>query len=226
MQSLIADDMLDNPIWHAINGPQRALAEVFGRAGRYLPDVSVFAGVAEDATWTDLGSLVGGGSAILLAPRVKVPDGWSTVLRIPCLQMLADTLNGEPFDESFVRLGPQDVPAMLELVNATQPGPFNPRTIEMGRYIGYRDEGRLVAMAGERIRCPGYTEVSAVCTVEGYRGRGLARRLVIDTVSSIRSRGDQAFLHVAADNSSAIALYVSLGFTVRTEAEAVVVVQA
>jgi predicted GNAT family acetyltransferase len=112
---------------------------------------------------------------------------------------------------------------MLALVTETQPGPFGTRTIEFGGYIGLREEGRLVAMAGERLRCRGYAEVSAVCTLERHRGRGLGTALVRAVVHQIRARGEEAFLHASSSNETAIRLYRALGFRVRLEPEAFIV---
>ena len=125
-------------------------------------------------------------------------------------------------EDGLVELGTTDVDDMLALVAATQPGPFMTRTIEMGRYLGVRRDGRLVAMTGERFRPDGYTEVSAVCTADEVRGEGLGRKLVLSVVAQIRARGDEAFLHVMTTNTPAIGLYESLGFTTRCEAEAVI----
>jgi predicted GNAT family acetyltransferase len=101
---------------------------------------------------------------------------------------------------------------MLDLVERTRPGPFGPRTIELGTYLGVWDDGALVAMAGERMRMPGYTEISAVCTHPDHRGRGLARTLVLTLMRRMLERGDRPILHVAADNVSALRLYEHLGF--------------
>jgi len=105
---------------------------------------------------------------------------------------------------------------MLALATLTEPGPFLSRTHTMGSFLGIRVRGQLVAMAGERMRFPGYTEVSGVCTHPEFRGRGFARRLSAAVVAGIRVRGDQ-FLHAWQVNSSAISLYEGLGFKVRTE---------
>lgn len=112
-------------------------------------------------------------------------------------------------------LGADDVPEMLDLVARTEPGPFRPRTIELGTYVGIRDQGNLVAMAGERLRLPSWTEISAVCTDHAYRGRGLATRLLRTVVSGIRVRGEVPILHASADNANAIRLYENLGFRIR-----------
>jgi predicted GNAT family acetyltransferase len=118
-------------------------------------------------------------------------------------------------DPDLVRLTQTDVPEMLELISRTTPGPFAARTIDMGDYFGIRDQGQLVAMAGERFRPPGYTEISAVCTTPQFRGRGLATRLVLAVAHGIRQRGATPFLHVASTNAAAIKLYESLGFKPR-----------
>lgn len=130
------------------------------------------------------------------------------------VQLVDTGLRAEPAPEA-VPLGLDDVPEILDLVARTEPGPFLKRTIELGTYLGIRDRGRLVAMAGERINPPGWTEISAVCTDPEYRGRGLATRLVRAVAAGIRERGETPFLHAAADNLPAIRLYESLGFTLR-----------
>lgn len=125
---------------------------------------------------------------------------------------------GRP-DEEAVVLTRADVPEMLALVERTKPGPFLPRTIELGTYLGIRRDGELVAMAGERMKPPGWTEVSAVCTDERFRGQGLGGRLVLAVVANIQARGDRAFLHTGRQNVTAIRLYESLGFRLRRAAE-------
>jgi len=118
-------------------------------------------------------------------------------------------------DPDVVVLGSDDVPQMLDLVARTEPGPFRVRTIEMGTYLGFLDEGRLVALAGERMHPDGWTEISAVCTDPRFRKRGLSTRLVRAVGYGIRARGEIPFLHARADNHTAIRLYESLGFTLR-----------
>ncbi len=219
--------VLDNVVWHAVSGPQRDLADHLGRAGRFHRDVAPFSGMDDPSSvdaWADLARLVGAGKpAILFLPGVHAPDGWETQVSMPCFQMVATNVAGEPSSDEIVELGPQDVPDMLALVDTTRPGPFAERTIALGRYLGVRREGRLVAMTGERVKCPGYTEVSAVCTADEVRGKGLARQLVLAAVGGIRARGDEAFLHVETRNTPAIGLYESMGFVTRIEAEAAII---
>jgi predicted GNAT family acetyltransferase len=112
---------------------------------------------------------------------------------------------------------------MIELTALTKPGPFNRRTHELGTYLGIRGDGELVAMAGERMKVPGYTEVSAVCTRPGHTGNGYARLLMMEVMRRIIERGETPFLHVREDNAKAIELYERLGFDVRTRLHLAVV---
>ena len=104
---------------------------------------------------------------------------------------------------------------MLELTALTKPGPFGSRTHELGTYLGIRCEGQLVAMAGERLKVPGYTEVSAVCTHPEHTGKGYARVLMTEIMRSIGERGETPFLHVRLDNVRAVEIYERLGFRTR-----------
>jgi len=211
---------LDNPIWHALTGPHAAFAEGKGRACRYRSDVAPFAALPDAPgpdDWESLAALLGtDGLAVIARPPVELPAGWENVFQLDAAQMIVDT-RVEPPDEEFDALGDDDVPDVLDLVERTRPGPFLPRTIELGGYIGRRDEnGRLIAMAGERMRLPGYTEVSAVCTDPAARGRGLASAVVRQVTSTIQRRGEVAMLHAATNNTDALRVYEHLGFVTRT----------
>ncbi|MFD9081243.1 GNAT family N-acetyltransferase [Streptomyces erythrochromogenes] len=222
-----APHILDNPAWASLTGAHSAFAEHPGglragasrasRAARYDRDVSPFAALADPAdprSWADLAALVGGGGVASLAGVLTPPEGWETVGAIEGVQLVDTSLRAEPAPEA-VRLGPSDVPEALALIELTKPGPFLPRTVELGTYLGIRHRGRLVAMAGERLHPPGWTEISAVCTHPGHRGRGLATRLVRAVAAGIRERGEVPFLHTSAANTGAIRLYESIGFTLR-----------
>jgi len=162
--------------------------------------------------------LAGPGAVILLAGvAVAPPPSWDLVIRVDGVQLVDDGIAAAP-DEEAVRLTSADVPEMLRLIERTKPGPFLPRTIELGIYLGVRRDGELIAMAGERLHPPGWSEVSAVCTDAAFRGQGLATRLVHAIAHGIRARGETAFLHAAADNTNAIRLYESLGFRQRRTA--------
>lgn len=130
---------------------------------------------------------------------------------IPGVQLVDVSLRAAADPEALV-LTADDVPDMLDLVARTRPGPFRPRTVELGTYLGIRRGGALIAMAGERLHPPGWTEISAVCTEPAHRGQGLATRLIRAVAAGIRARGETPFLHTAASNTTAIRLYESIGF--------------
>ena len=219
---------LDNPVWHALTGPQAEFSEGSSLALRYQTDVAVFAALPDEVgpdAWDALAELVGpGGSAVLFRPAaVEVPHDWEIALSMQSLQMIATERIGEP-DDSFVSLGATDVPEMLALVERTRPGPFAQRTVALGTYLGVRAESadRLVAMTGERLHPTGYTEISAVCTDTEARKRGLATRLVRAIAAGIEARNERPILHVLAENHSAIRVYEALGFEIRAAFETLV----
>ena len=150
--------------------------------------------------------------------KAEPPPGWEILRRIEGVQLVDAGIEAAE-DAEAVRLGPTDVPEMLDLVARTEPGPFRKRTVELGAYLGIRRDGALAAMAGERMRMPGWTEISAVCTDPAYRGRGLGTRLIRAVAAGIRARGETPMLHAAADNTSAVRLYYSLGFELRRHIE-------
>jgi len=214
--------LLDSPAAHALAGADARFALRRGGAARYRTDVSPFAATpapGDDAAWRDLASLVPAGDAVGLADPA-LPDGWHAIGVYRVLQLVDASV--EAAADGVVPLGEADVPEMLELVELTRPGPFAARTIELGGYVGVRVDGRLVAMAGERVHPAGWAEVSAVCTHPEHRGHGYAARVVRAVVDGVRARGDSAFLHVEAGNAGALRLYEALGFTVRREGEIVV----
>jgi ribosomal protein S18 acetylase RimI-like enzyme len=219
-------ELLANAAWHALTGPQAAIAEGTELAVRFDPDVSVFAALPDHPTreaWDALAELVGpGGAAALIRADLEPPEGWTELFGGVGVQMTwsGEELAGRPSDGfDVVRLSDADVPEMVALVARTEPGPFTDRTIELGTYLGLRDraDGALVAMAGQRMRPPGHVEISAVCTDAAFRGRGLARLLVGLLIEEISAAGDRAILHAAATNTGAIRLYESMGFVAERE---------
>jgi ribosomal protein S18 acetylase RimI-like enzyme len=215
-------ELLDYPIWASLTGPHARFAEINGLAARFQPDVSPFTAVAPgagDRAWADLAALVGPGAQVAVSGQtIVVPPGWELIGKDAGVQLIDVSASAAP-DPEAVRLTAADVPEMLDLVGRAKPGPFLPRTIELGNYIGIRREGVLIAMAGERLRLPGWTEISAVCTDPAHRGQGLASRLVLAVADGIRQRGDTPLMHAAARNISAIRLYESLGFVLRRRTE-------
>jgi ribosomal protein S18 acetylase RimI-like enzyme len=217
----VAEHPLDRPVWSALTGPHHGrFAESSGVAVRYRPDLAPFAAVAPgtdwDTAWADLAALAGPERSVLFPGDIgPLPPGWEHRLDLPGVQLVATPRLVGAVDPEAVPLGAADVPEMLDLTARTQPGPFLPRTIEFGGFLGIRRGGALVAMAGQRLRPPGWTEVSAVCTDPAHRGQGLAARLTLAVVHAIRAHGDQPVLHAAAANTNALRLYETLGFELR-----------
>jgi ribosomal protein S18 acetylase RimI-like enzyme len=216
---------LDNPVWDSLSGAQAAFALRHGAAARFDPDVTVFAALSDDAldvgraAWDDLAKLAAPGEPLVVVDApIDPPGGWEVEARFAGVQLTGETVKVED-DVDAVELGPADVPEMTALVKRTKPGPWRPRTIEMGRYIGVRVDGELVAMAGERLRPRGWVEISAVCTDERFRGRGFGSRLVRAVAAGIVGRGELPMLHASAENANAIRLYQSMGFVFRRNRE-------
>jgi len=213
------DAVLDNASWHALTGPHARFAIGDDLVRRYPEDVAPFVAVRtwdDPHVWDALAELVGPGAEFgLSGSEAAPPAGWEIVGEGAGVQLVeTEALRTRP-DEEAVVLGAADVPEMLALVERNQPGPFRPRTHELGRYVGIRREGRLIAMAGERLHPEGWTEISAVATDAAHRRQGLASRLVLDVAHHIRLRGDRALMHAAASNVHAIAGYEKLGFALR-----------
>ncbi|ATY32106.1 GNAT family N-acetyltransferase [Sphingomonas psychrotolerans] len=220
---------LDGPAWTALCTRQQALAHGEGAALRYDPEYAIFAAVGDHApgSLAALGTLIGAtGPAIVLQkdPLPLVP-GTRVAKHRMGVQMVAETLSGTG-DLDFVELGDADAGEMLALATLTEPGPFFARTHRLGDFIGIRDSGRLVAMAGERMKPAGFTEVSGVCTHPDWRGRGYAGGLMRVVAARIAERGETPFLHAYADNRGAIALYENLGFRLRCEVHVTVLAPA
>ena len=213
---------LDHPIWTALTGEQKALAQGNGFALRYPAEIAPFAAMREPTpqAFEALRELIPErGSAILFTvDEIAPPPGLKVQLAGAGYQMIA---GGDPAAAAYAQtpeittLHASDVPEMVRLTELTKPGPFSARTHELGRYLGIRLGGRLAAMAGERMRMNGYVEISAVCVHPDHRGKGYARILVRTLMESLRQQGLVPMLHVFEGNASAIALYQQLGFEIR-----------
>jgi predicted GNAT family acetyltransferase len=212
--------VLDNTAWHALTGAHAAFAVGDDHAKRYRTDVSPFAAVADPAdprAWDHLAQLVEPGEIVGVYAPVA-PAGWRTVGAYDAIQLVY-TSDHPPVtpDIPLVDLGDADVTDMTDLVERTKPGPFLPRTIEFGGYRGVRVDGRLAAMAGQRMRPDGWCEVSAVCTDPDFRGRGYAARAMSAVIEGILERGERPFLHVERVNERAVSVYEKLGFERRSD---------
>lgn len=210
---------LDNPIWHALTSVQQDVSEGTAQARRYRYDIGPLAGIPSQTaeSYAELVRLTRPDELMVLfleEPPVIGPE-WTLKIGGQLTQLLCEVSMQETDRHEIEVLTEADVPAMLELTALTKPGPFRTGTHRLGRYIGIKQAGRLVAMAGERIHLNGLTEISAVCTHPDYQGRGYARALVTQVANHIQQRGEIPFLHTGLNNEGAIRVYESLGFRQR-----------
>jgi predicted GNAT family acetyltransferase len=210
---------LDNPVWHALNSYHDHLAIRGERAVRYPPDIFSAAATLENSSleFTNLRGLVETNEIVgVLGALPEDLPGWEVIFIDQARQFIHENLKPAKRVDAVV-LTAEDVPEILDLVNLAQPGPFSPRAIELGQYLGLRQDGHLVAMAGQRVHLPGFCEVSTVCTHPDYRGHGYGGALTTMVAESILERQETPFLHVAPANDRALRLYLKLGFRIRRE---------
>jgi predicted GNAT family acetyltransferase len=217
----VAGHPLDRPIWSALDTRQRPLALGDARARRFDPAYGVFAAAADssDASRATLAELVRahGPAALVEADEPDVPPSLAVASRAICWQMVAENLKPAPAAFDWVALTEADAPQMRDLAELPRPGPFSSRTHQLGDFVGVKADGRLVAMAGERMKPDAFTEVSGVCVHPDHRGRGLAAGLMSLVAEKIVARGETPFLHVYDHNAPAIAIYGALGYRFRRE---------
>ncbi len=216
---------LDRAVWNALTGRLSGFVtdDSDARAVRIDPEVGIFVSGAdaEPETLQAMADLALRHPGAGLVERADGPmavldlPGVEVVSRIPLVQMMCSALTPGGPDLAFETLTEADAPEMLALAVLTKPGPFRSRTRELGPFIGVRSQGRLVAMAGRRMRVDGFTELSGVCTHPDHRGRGYAAGLSRAVVGEILATGEGAFLHAFAEHNATIAFYRSLGFEVR-----------
>jgi GNAT superfamily N-acetyltransferase len=213
---------LDNPAWSALTTEQSAFAVGSDRAKRYSPGILPFAAVQQaDAVATaELDHYMAAGESFYLIGELPpLPAGWKVEHELPCAQLLAPVnLNCMPQPaERIVPLTATDKDDMFQLINSLQPGYYHPDTRQTGDYFGIRKDGRLVAMAGERMRMTGFNELSAICTHPDFTGHGYAQQLIAWLCRREVAAGIAPFLHVSLANQRALRLYLHLGFRHRRD---------
>jgi GNAT superfamily N-acetyltransferase len=215
-KNMTMNHLLDNIFWHTLTGPHAKYASGTGDARRYARGFSPLIGFADRAkpNFAALAPFCEPGEQFYCDGWAGgVPAGWRIDAEVMLCRMLWDGVTPAS-DEApeAVPLRPEHAQQALDLTTLTRPGPFGPRTIELGEYFGVFDGERLVAMAGERMHAAGLREISGVCTHPDYQGRGLARRLVAKLVRRQLQRNETPFLHVMRDNAAARGLYERMGF--------------
>ena len=211
---------LDRPIWSALATRQAHFDPIGKTARRFPADVSPFVAARDNSAGAlaAVAELIPAGDDISLVEHAAPPPPPGIAASTaPVLQMTAREITGGGASFEIEALGESDAAEMLALATLTKPGPFRPRTHTLGRFLGVRDGGRLIAMAGERLHVDGFHEISAVCTHPDYRGRGLGAAFMRAVGARMLSEDDTPFLHTYAANTGAIALYRRLGFEVRSE---------
>ncbi len=211
----------DNIFWQALSGTQAQLACGTDTIRRLLPGYSAMIAMADPRypDWAAIRPFCEVGERLYCSGwQGEVPTGWELMVDTHMCLMRWDGVERAPDDAlAAMDLGAAHLPQVLDLVEKTKPGPFGPRTIEMGEYFGLVEDGQLLAMAGERLHVGSLREVSGVCTDPAFQGRGLARRLMNRVIRRQLRRGQTPFLHVASSNERARGLYQSMGFRVERE---------
>jgi GNAT superfamily N-acetyltransferase len=213
--------VLDNVAWHALSGPHARYAAGTDRARRYAPGFSPIVAFAdpEHPDFDALTACCDSGEHFYCADwSGSAAPGWQVVAESTMFRMVwgAAMPAADEITEA-VALGPQHASQAIELAALTRPGPFGPRTLELGEYFGVFEGPHLVAMAGERMYAGCFREISGVCTHPDFQGRGFARQLMIRLLRRQMQRHETPFLHVMRDNDAARRLYEAMGFRIHRE---------
>jgi ribosomal protein S18 acetylase RimI-like enzyme len=212
--------MLDRPVWNALNTRHAALALGGDLAKRYAPPIHPFASSLDESpeSLAALAAIAAPGETLMFlqAAEFVLPPGFAPTMTSFGVQMVAERRMPVMEDDRIAALGGADAADMLELATLTKPGPFTLKALSLGDFWGIRENGRLIAMAGERLKLDGLTELSGVATHPDFQGKGLGRLMTLYAAGRICAKGEQPFLHTYAANSVAIGLYESIGFRLRT----------
>ena len=216
----MAADPLASPVLTFLAGAGAPITLREAGALRLDPDFGLFAALADHRPESLEGMAAHvrahGPALFMQTDAPPAVPGTKVATEAEGVQMVAEVVVERPSpDFEIIPLTDADAPEMLALATLTRPAPFGPRTHELGDFVGVKRDGRLIAMAGERLRAPGMTEVSGVCTHPDHRGRGYAAGLMHHVAARIRARGETPFLHAYAANTGAIGLYETLGYRLR-----------
>jgi len=218
------DALLDNPIWNSLATGHAHLAIGghigHGLARRYPGDIGPLSAVQEPTSeaYADLAAIIPEGdvAVLFLEHSLEIPADWQLLRGGTLVQMVCPTVPDQPaLGEAILPIRPTDFPEMVALASLTEPGPFREHTAKLGGFVGIRVDGRLAAMAGQRLAPTGFAEVSAVCTHPDFRGRGYAQVLVAAVTRNIQSEGRIPFLTSFEANTGAVRIYQQVGFVQR-----------
>ena len=219
--------VLDRPVWNALSTRHAALAQGGDLAKRYAPDIHPFASSRDESpeSLAGLAEIAVPGETLIFLQKDEFvpPPGFAVTMTAFGVQMIAERHMPPTDDDRIEPLGEADAADMLELATLTKPGPFTMRALALGDFWGIRENGRLIAMAGERLKQDGLTELSGVCIHPDFQGRGLGRLMTVQAAGKIFAKGEQPFLHTYATNDTAIGLYGTIGFKLRTRMNVAVI---
>lgn len=211
---------LDNPFWSSLQSRHRDIALRAGEAARFPPAFAPFLAVsnAEVDVVDAMESLMAAGEAVYLLGVVPtLPDGWQIEAFRPLAQMVCEAPLEIIDGPEIIPLGDEHRADVLELTSRIYPHYFRQRTMDMGRYFGIYQEGKLAAMIGERLGTDKHQEISAVCTDPDFNGRGYARRLLAMLGNDNLARNRLPFLHVSHENTRALGMYENMGYRIRRD---------
>jgi len=213
--------ILDRPAWNALATVHAAFAEGMPLAKRYFPSIVPFAAMQADTSESiaAIAALPTNGETMALVEAQPIPalPGFETIIDATLVQMLAEKPFERLEDPRIEKLGERDAEEMLALATLTKPGPFTLKAQSLGQFWGIRMDGRLVAMGGQRMRQPGFAELSGLCVHPDFQGKGLGKLMLRFVAGEISAGNEAVYLHAYKHNEGAVGLYRSLGFAIRSD---------
>lgn len=211
------ENKLDNPVWNSLSESHAKFAFDYNGTKFYNPDYCPFGGFFElESTLKSAekyASLCE--NFFIVGEKPKIADTLKLVKELVCLQMIIHQKIQITFDNEIIKLNEEHSAELFDLVNLVQPGYFKTKTSLLGNYYGIFNDGKLAAIAGERMKMNNFTEVSAIITHPDHTGKGYAKQLTSHVVNNIFDEGKIPFLHVVESNIGAVKLYEKLGFVTR-----------
>jgi len=211
------DNKLDNPVWHSLSETHCKFSVDYDNIKFYLPDYCLFGGFRLSQNNIDPINNYSqhAENFYLVGEQPVLPKNLNIKKDLVCLQMVAESkIEGAPKDQ-ITKLSIEDASKVFQLVNTVQPGYFRSKTFFLGDYWGIFEDGKLIAVTGERMKMDRFTELSAIVTHPNHTGKGYAKQLIAHTVNNIFDQNKTPFLHVVDTNIGAITLYEKLGFKTR-----------
>lgn len=211
------ENKLDNPVWHSLSESHEKFALNYDEIKFYNPDYCPFGGFTSNGNIleaTNQYALICN-NFFIVGENPKVSDSLRLTKELICLQMIVREKIQVTLENEIIKLTENHSNELIDLVNLVQPGYFKPKTFLLGDYFGIFKNGKLIAIAGERMKMNDFTEVSAILTHPEHTGKGYAKQLIAHVVNKILSEERIPFLHVVENNVGAIKLYEKLGFTTR-----------